>query len=252
MPCLLLQSGRLVKTRRFKAPVYIGDPINAIKIYNEKEVDELILLDISATIEGREPDYPFLESLAEECFMPVCYGGGVRTLTQLRRIFSLGFEKVALNSSAAENPSFVTEAANMYGSQSIVVSIDCKRRFLGGYQVLTKSGRQKVSNDPVRYAQAMENAGAGELLLYSVDRDGTWEGLDIELIRGVCDAVKIPVIACGGAGTLEHVQAAVKRAGASAVALGSMAVFQGKDLGVLIKFPSRHDLERILNYEERL
>ncbi len=247
MPCLLIQDGRLVKTTKFKAPVYVGDPINAIKIYNEKEVDELVVLDISATIEGREPNYALLEDLASECFMPICYGGGVRTMAQLKRVFSMGFEKVALNSYAAENPEFLREAASTYGSQSIVASVDVKRRFFDGYKVVTRSGSKKVSNDPVDYVRLMQDAGAGEILLYSVDRDGTWQGLDIGLIRSVCDAVELPVIACGGAGSLDHIESAVRRGGASAVALGSMAVFQGKGLGVLINFPKRLDLERILN-----
>lgn len=250
MPCLLLQDGRLVKTTRFKSPVYVGDPINAIKIYNEKEVDELIVLDISATVEGREPDYALLESLASECFMPICYGGGVRTMAQLKRVFSMGYEKVALNSYAAENPDFLGEASATYGSQSIVVSVDVKKRFLKGYKVVTNSGNRTKSRDPAEYARLMQSAGAGEILLYSVDRDGTWQGFDIELIRSVCAAVDVPVIACGGAGSLADIESAVQRGGASAVALGSMAVFQGKNLGVLINFPKRADLERISKRDE--
>ena len=246
MPCLLLQDGRLVKSRKFKTPVYVGDPLNAIKIYNEKEVDELVVLDISATVEGREPNYALLESLASECFMPLCYGGGVRSMSQLKRLFAMGFEKVALNSYAAENPDFIKEAAATFGSQSIVASIDVKKGFLGGSHVVTRSGARKVSQDPIGYARMMQDAGAGEILLYSVDRDGTWEGMDIGLIRSVAAAVEVPVIACGGAGSLEHIESAVKEGGASAVAIGSMAVFQGKGLGVLIKFPKRLDLERIL------
>jgi cyclase len=247
MPCLLIQNGKLVKTVKFKNPAYVGDPINAIKIYNEKEVDELIVLDISASVEKRQPNYELLSQIATECFMPICYGGGVNSMDQLKKIFSLGFEKVAINTFAAENPSFISEAAAKYGSQSIVCSIDLKRSLFGGYQVMTRSGSNKVSKDPVAYAVAMEKAGAGEILVYSIDRDGTWSGFDIEIIKAISKAVTVPVIASGGAGSLEDIGDVVNRGGASAVALGSMAVFQGKDLGVLIKFPKRLDLERLFS-----
>ena len=247
MPCLLLQEGRLVKTKKFKSPVYVGDPINAIKIYNEKEVDELVVLDISATKERRDPQFDLLEDIASECFMPICYGGGVRNMAQLKKIFSLGFEKVALNTYAAENPDFIKEAAATYGSQSIVASIDVKKGFLKGYNVMTRSGSNKVSANPASYAKMMQDAGAGEILLYSIDKDGTWEGFDIELVKTITNAVTLPVVACGGAGNLAHIKAVVKEGGASAVAIGSMAVFQGKDLGVLIKFPKRLDLEETLS-----
>jgi cyclase len=246
MPCLLLQDGRLVKTTKFRSPSYVGDPINAIKIFNEKEVDELIVLDISATAEGREPNYALLEDLASECFMPICYGGGVRSMDQLQRIFSMGYEKVALNSYAAERPEFLSEAAAKYGSQSIVASIDVRRGLFGGQQVVTRSGRHKVSGDPVGYARKMQEVGAGEILLYAVDRDGTWQGFDLELVAAVVRAVSVPVIASGGAGSLSDISAVVHTAGASAVALGSMTVFQAKGLGVLINFPKRLDLEGIL------
>ena len=245
MPSLLLSDGRLVKTVKFKNPVYVGDPVNAIKIYNEKEVDELIVLDISATVEGREPPFSILQELTNECFMPLCYGGGVTNIEQVRKIFGLGVEKVAINSYAPENPAFISEAARIFGSQSIVAAIDVKKGFLGGYQVKTHSGKKTVSKDPAAYAKMLEDAGVGEILLYSIDRDGTWEGFDLELIKIISKAVNVPVIACGGAGSLEHISKAVHEGGASAVALGSMAVFQGKDLGVLINFPKRADLERI-------
>ncbi len=246
MPCLLLQERRLVKTVKFKNPVYVGDPVNAVKIYNEKEVDELIVLDISATVENREPPFEVLRELTNECFMPLCYGGGVRTLEHLKKIFGMGVEKVALNSIAAEDPSFVTRAAEIYGSQSIVASIDVRKNIWGKQQVRSRSGSKSVSSDPVAYARALEKAGAGEILLYSIDREGTWGGLDIAMIKAVAGAVSIPVVASGGAGSLDDIQKVVHEAGASAVAIGSMAVFQGKGLGVLINFPKRQDLDRIL------
>ncbi len=243
MPCLLVQNDRLVKTVKFRNPTYVGDPVNAIKIYNEKEVDELILLDITATQQSRDPNFELVETVANECFMPLCYGGGVREVEHARRLFGIGVEKVAINSHAAEHEEIVGACAGEFGNQSIVLSIDVKKSWRGKRQVLIGGGRKKTSHDPVDYARRMENAGAGEILLTSIDRDGTWEGYDIDLIREVSGAVTIPVIACGGAGSVSDFGEAVSRGGASAVAAGSMVVYSGKDLGVLIKFPSREELE---------
>ncbi len=247
MPCLLSKNGRLVKTVKFKNPAYIGDPVNAIKIYNEKEVDELILVDITATIEERKPSLDLISEIADECFMPLTYGGGIRDVDDMRRIFGLGIEKIAVNSYAAENPSFITQAAALFGSQSVVVSIDAKKNWLGRYTVFTHGGRKDIKRDPVAYAREMEQMGAGEILLNSIDRDGTMEGYDLDLIKTVAGAIGIPVIACGGAGSVDDFGKAVKTGGASAVAAGSMVVYQGKNRGVLINFPTREDLERVLN-----
>ena len=247
MPCLLLKDGRLVKTIKFKNPSYVGDPVNAIKIYNEKEVDELILLDITASIEGRRPPFELLPEITDECFMPLAYGGGIRDLEDMRKLFSLGIEKVAINSYAAENPRFVRKAADLFGSQSIVVSIDLKTSLLGKSALYIKSGTIKMQYDPVSYAVQMEEMGAGELLLNSIDRDGTMAGYDLDFIRKISDAVSIPVIACGGAGHISDFGKAVKEAGASAVAAGSMVVYQGKARGVLINFPTHGELEAVLN-----
>ncbi len=247
MPCLLVSNGRLVKTIKFANPAYVGDPVNAIKIYNEKEVDELILLDISATQEGRKPNFAFLSEIANECFMPLAYGGGVRDLDDIKRIFSLGIEKVAINSYAVENPAFIEKAATIFGSQSILLSLDAKKNLFGKYGVYTQGGRKGTSHDPVVWAVEAERLGAGEILLNSIDQDGTMEGYDIKLIKKVTDAVHIPVIACGGAGRLHDFKAAVAEGGASAVAAGSMVVYQAKNKGVLINFPSRADLKNILD-----
>jgi len=243
MPCLLVKDDRLVKTVRFRNPGYVGDPVNAIKIYNEKEVDELILLDISATPQGREPNFELVETVANECFMPLCYGGGVSEVEHARRLFGIGVEKVAINSRAADDERLIGQCAALFGSQSIVVSIDYKKTWRGKRLVHTQSGRKKTSHDPVEYARRMEQAGAGELLLTSIDRDGTWSGYDVELIRAVTDAVNLPVIACGGAGSVADFGEAVSAGGASAVAAGSMVVYSGQGLGVLIKFPTREELE---------
>jgi imidazole glycerol-phosphate synthase subunit HisF len=246
MPCLLLKEGALVKTIKFKDPGYIGDPINAIRIYNEKEVDELIFLDITATPENRPPPFKVLSEIASECFMPVAYGGGIRRLDDIKEILNLGVEKVALNSYAIENPDFIRLAANKFGTQSIVVSIDVKKKFLGRYEVYTHGGRKGTGLDPVKFATQMEELGAGEILLTSIDRDGTQEGYDLELIKKVTSAVGVPVVACGGAGKVEDFGAAAKQGGASACAAGSMVVYFGRNRAVLINFPTRQELEEVL------
>ncbi len=246
MPCLLLKNGALVKTVKFKDPGYIGDPINAIRIYNEKEVDELIFLDIAATLEKREPPYKVLSEIASECFMPVTYGGGVRDVETIRRILSLGIEKVAINSHAVENPEFIRTAADKFGSSTIVVSIDVRKKMFGRNEVVIHGGRKGTGLDPVEFASTMEKMGAGEILLTSVDRDGTQEGYDIELIKKVTDAVTVPVVACGGAGKIDDFRAAVKEGGASACAAGSIVVYFGRNRAVLITFPERDTLEEIL------
>lgn len=246
MPCLLVKNERLVKTVKFEKPAYIGDPINAIKIYNAKEVDELILLDITATIDKRQPSFKLLSEVTSECFMPLCYGGGIRSVRDIKRIFNLGVEKIAINSYAFENPTFITEASNLFGSQSIVFSMDVKKSLFGKYYAYSLAGKKVTKEDPVRFAIMMEEMGAGEILLNSIERDGTWEGYDINLIRNVAGAVSIPVIACGGAGRVDDFGRAVRDGGASAVAAGSMMVYQGKGLGVLINFPTREELKRVL------
>lgn len=238
-----MSNGALVKTVRFKDPTYVGDPVNAVRIFNQKEVDELLLLDIEATTHRRGIDYETLEKIVSECFMPICYGGGVNKIDDMRRLFSLGVEKISLGAAAFENPDLIRQASAEFGNQAIVVTLDVKKGILGGYSVRTRQGKTDSRVHPVEAAQNMEKLGAGEILLNSIDREGTWSGFDIRLIREVTSAVGLPVIACGGAGSIQDVRTAVTVGGASAVAIGSMAVFQGKDLGVLIKFPARKDQE---------
>ncbi|WP_219968493.1 AglZ/HisF2 family acetamidino modification protein [Methanospirillum stamsii] len=245
MPCLLLKNQRLVKTVKFKNPQYIGDPVNAIKIYNEKEVDELIILDISASVNQQPPDYEIIENISNECFMPVTYGGGITNTTQMQKIFNLGIEKIAINHKGLQNISFFTEASKEFGCQSVVASIDVKKTLLGRYLVTSLSGNYSSSYTPGEYAKQVESAGAGEILLYSIERDGTWSGFDYNLIQAVSGSISIPLIACGGAGKITDFAEAVKH-GASAVAIGSMAVYQGKDKGVLIKFPSKDEINSVL------
>jgi len=245
MPCLLLRQSKLVKTVRFRNPSYIGDPINAVKIYNDKEVDELIFLDITATVDKKAPPFKTISEIATECFMPYTYGGGIHSLEDMRRIFNLGVEKIAINSHAVESPEFIRQAAKEFGNQSVVASIDVKKKLMGEYEVFTKSGTNPTGLSPVEHAKRMEEMGAGEILLTSIDRDGTWEGYDLELIKTVAEAVNVPLIVCGGAGGIEDFRKAVD-AGASACAAGSMVVYQAKNRGVLINFPKQTDLRTVL------
>lgn len=246
IPALLLRNESLVKTIRFGEFTYVGDPCNTVRIFNELEVDELAFLDITATNEGRSPNLRVLAQIANECFMPLSYGGGIRTLADAKAVFDIGFEKITVNSYAMENPQFISELAGHYGSQAVIASIDVKKSIWGRYQVRTHAGKQSSGRQPVEWATELESRGAGEILLTSIDREGTWDGFDLELIKSVTDAVNIPVIAHGGAGTLEHIGKAVKEAGASAVALGSMVVFQKKGMGVLVNFPDKAQLKKMI------
>lgn len=247
IPCLLLKNEGLVKTVKFKHPKYVGDPINAVKIFNEKEVDELIFLDITATVENRRPPVNLISQIASECFMPFCYGGGIKSVEEIAELFKLGVEKVSINSQAVANPSLIKRASELFGNQSIVVSIDVKKNLFGKYRVFTHGGRKSTKLDPIDFAVQMEEMGAGEIFLNSIDLDGTQQGYDLELIRKVSESVTIPVIACGGAGSLDDFAAAVKKGGASAVSAGSFFVFQGSHRAVLITYPPIKELERRLN-----
>jgi cyclase len=245
IPCLLIDKGRLVKTVQFSNPKYLGDPINAVKIFNDKEVDELILLDIAATAEKRKPDFNFIAQIAGECFMPMGYGGGIKSIEDIKTIFNLGVEKIILNNYAIENPEFVKKASDIFGSQSIIISIDVKN-INGKYEVFAQNGKKPTQINPVDFALKMEKMGAGEILLNSIDRDGTMQGYDTELIERVAKLLTIPLVAGGGAGKIEDFVKAT-RAGASAVSAGSMFVFYGANRAVLINFPSREELEKNLS-----
>lgn len=242
IPSLLLQGRGLVKTVKFKDPVYIGDPVNAVRLFNEKECHELVVLDINATVQKRPPDFKLVQEIAEECFMPFAYGGGIRSLEDIRTLVHLGVEKVIINSYAFENPDFISEAAKTFGSSTIVVSIDVKKDLFGRYEVFALGGRKNTSKNPKDYALEMERRGAGEIFLNAIDRDGVMKGYDLCLIRSVSEAVEIPVIACGGAGKIEDLGTAVNEGGASAVSAGSLFVFWGRQKGVLINFPSDEEL----------
>ena len=246
LPALLLQGGRLVKTVRFRKPRYVGDPINAVRIFNEKEVDELIVIDIDAGRAGVSIPLKLISRIAGECFMPMTYGGGIRTLDQIAEIMAVGVEKVSINRAAVADRGFVARAAKRFGSQSIVVSIDVRRRLFGQYEICVDGGRRRAGLEPVSLALELESEGAGEILLTSINQEGTMPGYDVDLVRRVASAVSIPVIACGGAGSIDDVIGVVCDAGASAAAVGSMAVYQGRNRGVLIGFPTRKQLAPLL------
>ncbi|AOG12511.1 MULTISPECIES: AglZ/HisF2 family acetamidino modification protein [unclassified Agrobacterium] len=246
IPSLLLRHESLVKTRRFGDFTYVGDPANTVRIFNELEVDELFFLDIVASKEGRGPNLRILRNIADECFMPLGYGGGIGSFDNAKSVFDIGFEKISLNTTAVEKPELITQLANHYGSQAVVVSIDVKAGPLGKTTVRTRAGENNTHLEPVAWAKEVERRGAGEILLTSIDREGSWSGFDLDLILAVSSAVSIPVIAHGGAGTVDHIGQAVHQAGASAVALGSMVVFQKKDMGVLVNYPNQDALRRVL------
>ena len=245
IPCLLLRDEGLVKTKRFGNERYIGDPINAIRIFNEKEVDELMLLDIDATKYDQGPNFSVIEQVASECFMPLCYGGGVTSLEQMRQIYRLGVEKISLCTSAASNPDLVRRASSDFGAQSVVVTIDVKRTIFGRYEVVTRNGTRKTKNNPVDFAKQMADCGAGELVIQSVDRDGMMGGYDLALFRSIKAAVPIPIIALGGAGSLGDIGSVVNDAGASAAAAGSLFVYYGPLQGILINYPTQEELTSV-------
>ena len=246
IPCLLVKNKGLVKTINFTAPKYVGDPINAVKIFNEKEVDELIFLDIDATKNEKEPSFDLIRNIAGECFMPFAYGGGIKSLEQIEMMIKSGAEKIIINTRAFLQRNFIKEAADRFGSSTIVVSIDVKKGLFEKSTVYIKGGTLNTGKNPVDYAREMEDLGAGEIMINSIDRDGLMEGYNIELIKGISEAVKIPVIACGGAGKLSDLSSVTKIANASAAAAGSMFVYHGSRNAVLINYPDIKELLKTL------
>jgi len=246
IPVLLLKNNGLVKTTHFKEPKYVGDPINAIKIFNEKEVDELMLLDIMASKEKREPNFTLIEQIAGECFMPLAYGGGISTFEQAQKLFSIGIEKVCLQSSAIENSELITKLAEHYGSQSIVVSLDVKKNWLGKYELYHASKAKTLSLNWKDYLSQVIVAGAGELVLNAVDKDGTLSGPDLELIKTASSISNVPLVAIGGIASLADIQAVI-RAGASAAAAGAFFVYHGPHRAVLITYPKQDELKKLFD-----
>ena len=246
IPCLLIRNGGLVKTVRFGDPKYVGDPLNAVRIFNEKEVDELVVLDIDATVQGREPNYCLIENLAAECRMPFCYGGGVKTLDHIQRIVGMGVEKVSVCSAALENPRLISEAASRVGSQSVVVIMDVKKSAgLKENEIFTRNGTRETGLSPVDFAKKCESLGAGEIVIQSIDRDGTSSGYDLDLAAEIREAISLPITVLGGAGGQDDIIALVKRFGIIGAGAGALFVFKGKYRAVLINYPSREEKEAI-------
>jgi cyclase len=247
IPVLLLKERSLVKGHKFKNHKYVGDPINTVKIFNEKEVDEMVFLDISATNENRGPDFNLLADIASEAFMPFAYGGGVKTVKQVEQLFSIGVEKVIINTAAFLDSNMVKEAVKVAGSQSVVVSMDVKMSLFGSYEVYINNGKTKTKLDPVSYAKQIQYYGVGELIVCSIDREGTGKGYDIKLLEIVSNAVDIPVIGLGGAGCLQDFADAKNKTVVSGLAAGDFFVFHGKHKAVLITYPQYSELEKLFN-----
>lgn len=248
IPCLLVQNKGLVKTQKFKDPKYVGDPINAVKIFNEKEVDEMIVLDIDATTGNREPDYKMIENLAVECRMPLCYGGGIKKAEQARRIFGLGVEKVAISSIVMDDPGIVGRMADQVGRQSVVVVLDVKKRMLGGkYDIWTHNAQKNTRKDPVEFAREMERLGAGEIVINSIDNDGMCKGYDLALVDALRETLTVPMTVIGGAGSLQDIGQLIARHGIIGAAAGSLFVFKGVYRAVLINYPNRAEKEALIN-----
>ncbi len=247
IPCLLLKNESLVKTIQFKDYNYIGDPINTVRIFNELEVDELVFLDIRASRNRQLPNFKILHEISNECFMPLSYGGGVRDLKTAERIFSIGFEKIVINSFAYEKLDFIGELAKRFGSQSIIGSIDIKKNLFGRYSFFINDGQKRISLNPIKWAKDLENSGVGELMITSMNNEGTWGGFDEKITGAITQEVSIPVIANGGGGNIDHIVSVVENSKVSAVALGSMVVYQKKDMGVLVNFPNQKELARRLS-----
>ncbi|TLU86001.1 MAG: glycosyl amidation-associated protein WbuZ [Chlorobium sp.] len=248
IPCLLLHKKGLVKTTKFNDPKYVGDPINAVKIFNEKEVDEIIVVDIDASRHGHEPDYQLIEKLAVECRMPLCYGGGIKTIEQAQRIFSLGVEKIAISSAAISKPALITEIAERVGNQSVVVVLDVKKRMIGSkYEIYIHNGTQATGIDPVVFAKQAEELGTGEIVINSIDQDGVMKGYDQSLINKIREVISIPLTVLGGASSLEDIGQIIQQHGIIGVAAGSLFVFKGKFRAVLINYPVHEEKQNLIS-----
>jgi cyclase len=245
IPCLLIHKKGLVKTVKFKTPKYVGDPLNAVRIFNEKEADELMVLDIDATVENREPDYKLIEHLAHECRMPLCYGGGIKSVAQAQRVFSLGVEKIALSSAVINDPSLVTQIAEQVGVQSVVVVLDVKKQMLGKYVNYIWNGKKKTNINLTTFIGQLQKLGIGEIVFNSIDQDGTMNGYDLDFIEKIKPLVKVPLTVLGGAGTLDHIEKLIRAHGIIGAAAGSIFVFKGKYRAVLINYPNQNDKKKM-------
>lgn len=245
IPCLLVHNKGLVKTVKFKSPKYVGDPINAVKIFNEKEVDELIVLDIDATVKGNEPDYQMIENLANESRMPLCYGGGIKTPEQAQKIIKLGVEKVALSSEAIINPKLLVDIANIIGRQSIVVVLDVKKTLFGSYELFTHNGKKKVKKNLIELISELESFGIGELVINSIDNDGVMKGYDLPLVKKVREKIDVPLTVLGGAGSADDILKLIEEYKVIGASAGSLFVFKGVYKAVLINYLTEQALGKI-------
>ena len=245
IPSLLIHENGLVKTVNFKNPKYVGDPINAVKIFNEKAVDELAIFDIDATVLGKEPNYSLIERLASQSMMPLCYGGGVKTVEQAQRIFSLGIEKIALSSAVLQNPKLITEISDRVGAQSVIVVLDVKKKLLGGYEVYTHNGKKSTGINPFKFIEEAQKLGAGEIVINSIDKDGAMKGYDMDLIAKVREKISLPMTVLGGAGSLQDIEKVIDVHGVIGVAAGSLFVFKGPYKAVLINYPTQLEKNKI-------
>lgn len=241
IPSLLIQDNGLVKTVNFKNPKYVGDPINAVKIFNEKEVDELAIFDIDATVKNIEPNYSLIERLANQSRMPLCYGGGVKTVGQAQKIFSLGIEKIALSSAVLKDPSLISKIAERVGAQSVIVVLDVKKKTFGGYEIYTHNGKKATGLDPVKFVEKAQQLGAGEIVINSIDQDGVMKGYDMTLIQKIREKTSLPLTVLGGAGSLSDIEKVIDSHGVIGVAAGSLFVFKGIYKAVLINYPSKEE-----------
>lgn len=246
IPSLLIQDNGLVKTVNFKNPKYVGDPINAVRIFNEKEVDELAIFDIDATTKGLEPNYSLIERIANQSRMPLCYGGGVKTVEQAQKIFGLGIEKIALSSAVLQNPQLITEIAERVGSQSVIVVLDVKKKLFGGYEVYTHNGKKSTGINPFKFAEESQRLGAGEIVINSIDQDGVMKGYDMGLIDKIREQISLPLTVLGGAGSLSDIKQVIDKHGIIGVAAGSLFVFKGVYKAVLINYPTFEEKEKLI------
>lgn len=244
IPILLLQDGSLIKTKKFNKYSYIGDPCNTVRIFNELEVDELIFLDISAYQQRENPDFQILKEIADECFMPLTYGGGIKSLDHAKTIFDIGFEKISINSASFSNPSLITEISKIFGTQAVIGSIDVKKDLFGSHKVFSKNKNIKINLDLNSWIKMLEDHGVGEILITSVDRDGTWAGYDLELLKKIINKTSVPLIFNGGAGCYDDIRGIFDYSSVNAAGVGSLVVFQKKDMGVLINYPEFNSIKR--------
>jgi cyclase len=251
IPSLLIHDNGLVKTVNFKNPKYVGDPINAVKIFNEKEVDELAIFDIDATVLGKEPNYSLIERLASQSMMPLCYGGGVKTVEQAQHIFSLGIEKIALSSSVLQSPKLITEISDRVGAQSVIVVLDVKKKLLSGYEVYTHNGKKATGINPFKFVEEAQKLGAGEIVINSIDKDGVMKGYDLDLIAKVREKSSLPMTVLGGAGSLSDIEKVIDQHGVIGVAAGSLFVFKGPYKAVLINYPTQLEKKKIFKVNQK-